>query len=92
MWLGKASQQATCHQSVSTSHNLNLLAHVLLDLQKYHHKATILDHTVTPKTIPMPNPKLGREAPCNHLWKFRLALVETNKVQTLGYNFVSGVM
>ena len=42
-------------------------------------------HTVTPKSVPIPNPKPGREAPRNHSWEFHLALVETNNVQTPGY-------
>ena len=48
--------------------------------------------TIRCKTIAMPNPKLGREAPRNQLWEFHFALVGTNKVQTLGYNFVPRVM
>jgi len=48
--------------------------------------------TVRCKTIAMPNPKLGRKAPHNQLWEFHFALVGTNKVQTLGYNFVPRVM
>ncbi|KAI9449509.1 hypothetical protein HD554DRAFT_2181041 [Boletus coccyginus] len=50
------------------------------------------DITVRCKTVAMSNPKPGREAPRNHLWEFHFALVGTNKVQTLSYNFVPRVM
>ena len=47
-------------------------------------------HTVTFKTIAMPNPNTAHEARCNHPWELHLALVGTNKVQTIGYNSVPG--
>ena len=44
--------------------------------------------TVTSKTVAMPNLDTACEAHCNHPWELRLALVETNKVQALGYESV----
>ena len=46
--------------------------------------------TVSNKTVPITNPNTVREAHCNHMWEFRLALVWPNKVQTLGYKPVLG--
>ena len=48
--------------------------------------------TVRCKTVAMSNPQPGHEVPCNQLWEFHFALVGTNKVQALGYNFVPRVM
>ena len=48
--------------------------------------------TVRCKTVAMSNLKPGHEVPYNQLWEFHFALVGTNKVQALGYNFVSRVM
>ena len=50
------------------------------------------NHTVRCKTVAMSNPKPGHKVPCNQLWEFHFALVGTNKVQALGYNFVPRVM
>ena len=49
-------------------------------------------YTVRCKTVAMSNHKPGHEVPCNQLWEFHFALVGTNKVQALGYNFVPRVM
>ena len=49
-------------------------------------------HTVRCKTIAMSNLKPGHEVPCNQSWESHFALVGTNKVQALGYNFVPRVM
>jgi len=49
-------------------------------------------HTLSNKTVAIPNPNAVREAHCNHLWEFRLYLVRANNVHTLGYNSLSGVM
>ena len=43
--------------------------------------------TVTPKTIPITNPKLWRH---NHPWELHLALVRPNRVLALGYKSVPG--
>ena len=48
--------------------------------------------TVRCKTVTMSNSKPGHKVPCNQLWEFHFALVGTNKVQALGYNFVPRVM
>ena len=41
--------------------------------------------TVTPKTVPITNPNAVREAHRNHLWEFRLGVVESKIVPTNGY-------
>ena len=48
--------------------------------------------TVRCKTVAMSNSQPGHKVPCNQLWEFHFALVGTNRIQTLGYNFVPRVM
>jgi hypothetical protein len=40
---------------------------------------------VTPKTVPITNPNVVHEAHHNHLWEFRLDIVESKIVPTNGY-------
>ena len=47
-------------------------------------------NTVTPKNVTITNLKPGREAPRNHPWESRFALVGPNIVQTLGYKLIPG--
>jgi len=49
-----------------------------------------LHTTVRCKTIAMFNPNTAHFACCNHPWRFCLALVRPNKVQTLCYKLVPG--
>ena len=49
-----------------------------------------LSLTVTPKSVTITNLKLGREAPRNHPWESRFALVGPNIVQALGYKPIPG--
>ena len=46
--------------------------------------------TVTFKTVAISNLDVVHKAHHKYLWKFHFALVETNKVQTLGYELVLG--
>jgi hypothetical protein len=47
-------------------------------------------YIVTSKTIAMPNPNTACKVRCNHPWELHLALVGTNKVQTISYKSVPG--
>jgi len=49
-------------------------------------------HTLSNKTVAIPNSDAVREAHCNHLLEFRLYLVRTNNVHPLGYKSLPGVM
>ena len=77
------------HQHPSTTR----ICHLSRILQRllHHFRIPIYPrglHTVTSTTVAMPNPNAAREVHCNHPWELHLALVGTNKVQTLGYKSV----